>query len=148
MAPSEDKDRSDGDRRSTDPFTSFSRFVDEQISHMLQSIIYISDGDFENAVDVLSKLTSENADHQGVAVAKQNLAVAYLYTGEIERSCRILEQLVDEGYSFQTLTVNLATLYDLRSDKSKEMKAGLAEKIASIQSCHPRRGFVNADFKL
>jgi len=80
---------------------------------------------------------------------KQSLAVAHLYRGEVTISKRILEELVDEGYSFQSLTINLATIYDLTSDKARDLKMSMISQIAKQhKDASQLRYFTNADFKL
>ena len=60
-----------------------------------------------------------------------------------------MEGLVDEGNSFQSLLLNLATLYELSSDKSRELKVALTGRVAQ-QEASSERGWTktNADFKL
>jgi lipopolysaccharide biosynthesis regulator YciM len=83
------------------------------------------------------------------SLLKQNLAVAYLYSGMIAKARDALHGLVDIGESFESLTVNLATLYELSSDRSKDLKLAAAAKIAGYQK---DRGImtplINAAFKL
>lgn len=38
--------------------------------------------------------------------------------------------MVDAGHAFHALTFNLATMYELRSDKARERKMLLAERVA------------------
>jgi trafficking protein particle complex subunit 12 len=75
--------------------------------------------------------------------------VAYLYSGQIVKTKEIMESLVNEGNSFQSLVINLATLYELSSDKSRELKVALAARTAQ-KDATSGRGWTktNADFKL
>ena len=115
---------------------------------ILSSLLAIANDDLDAAVQILS--TDTLGQHQGLlALAKQNLAVALLYRGEIERARSILDDLIDDHESFQTLTINLATLYDLTSDRSKNLKMALANGLAAQgKSLKQPRSFNNADFKL
>jgi trafficking protein particle complex subunit 12 len=44
----------------------------------------------------------------------------------------MLEGLVHEGNAFHALTFNLCTIYELCTDKSRALKVGLAEQVASF----------------
>jgi len=114
----------------------------------LESLLAIAQGQYKDAAETLSQSETE-ADAAIKALVKQNLAVAYLYNGEVHRSRQILEGLVEEGHSFQSLTLNLATIYDLSSDKSRDMKISLISRVANHRnSTGISRSFMNADFKL
>jgi trafficking protein particle complex subunit 12 len=115
---------------------------------ILESLIAIADERFDEAASLLRQ--PEVEEHALLAgLAKQNLAVVYLYQGNIQQAKDILETLVEDGHSFQTLTINLATVYDLTTDKARERKLMLADGIArrqkQVQQAQP---FTNADFKL
>ncbi|KIX99296.1 uncharacterized protein Z520_04872 [Fonsecaea multimorphosa CBS 102226] len=122
--------------------------LDSQDKLVLGSLLHIAEGRYDDAMKGLSE-NGASADSDLAALVKQNLAVAYLYRGEIQKSRQILEKLVNDGHSFQTLTINLATIYDLTSDRSRELKASMVSHIAGRQRdpAHVRT-FVNADFKL
>ena len=115
---------------------------------LLESLSAIAHGHFEKASKILSQDTA-SSNPATEALVKQNLAVAYLYRGEIIKARDLLEELVVAGHSFQNLTVNLATIYDLTSDKSRELKASMVSRIASSRPDRTQiRSYVNADFKL
>ncbi|KPI44564.1 uncharacterized protein AB675_8502 [Cyphellophora attinorum] len=115
---------------------------------ILQSLLAVAEGQFDTAIELLQ--SPLNTSSNLAALAKQNLAVALLYRSDIRKAREVLEGLVDEGYSFQTLTINLATIYDLTTDRSRELKLTLADRIAQQQ--HEGQGhgriFTNIDFKL
>lgn len=113
---------------------------------LLSSISAISDGRVDEGAKMLEDLESENPDAELADIAKQNLAVAYLYLGRIQDAKILLDRLIEAGYSFQSLTVNLATIFDLVSDKSRDQKIALVNKLASTQT--KKKSFTNADFKL
>jgi trafficking protein particle complex subunit 12 len=122
--------------------------VKPQDKPLLESLVAIAQGRFDAASKLLSvNMTRSNAATE--ALVKQNLAVAYLYRGEILKARQLLGDLVEAGNSFQTLTVNLATIYDLTSDRSRELKGSMASRIASHQQDRIQmRSYMNADFKL
>ena len=97
-----------------------------------------------------AQLSTLHRLHPSSELLTQNLAVCLLYTGEIERANQLLESLVDEGQNFPALLFNLATVYELRSERARERKVKLAERVAGhgheegAMGCE-RNG---ADFKL
>ena len=114
----------------------------------LRSLVAIAEGQYDEASRALTEC-EEGTDPDLKALVKQNLAVALLYNGEVLKSKRILEELIIDGYSFQTLTINLATIYDLSSETSRDLKMSMISKIASEQKTTGQlRSFLNADFKL
>lgn len=126
--------------------------------------------------DVLSPLLNMAEGDYGIAatewrsllqsphnvLAKQNLAVCLLYTGQLSevylyfllhptlflsavssisicilyilththQTSQLLEELVNDNHAFYALTFNLATVYELSTDKSRDRKMQLAERVA------------------
>jgi trafficking protein particle complex subunit 12 len=121
---------------------------DEQIS-LLQPLLTFAEGRYEEAALAWEKSLLADIPNEDAALIKQNLAVAYLYSGQIVKTKEIMESLVNEGNSFQSLVINLATLYELSSDKSRELKVALAARTAQ-KDATSGRGWTktNADFKL
>ncbi|KIW99348.1 uncharacterized protein Z518_11336 [Rhinocladiella mackenziei CBS 650.93] len=114
----------------------------------LESLLAVADGRYKEASEALSK-SEAKADPSMTALVKQNLAVAYLYQGEVPKAKSLLEELINDGHSFQTLTINLATIYDLTSDRSRDLKMSMISQIAGLQKDQGQsRAFVNADFKM
>lgn len=116
-------------------------------TRLLKSLIAVADDRMDDAVSVLTDTTLD-ADKDLLALAKQNAAVALLYKGELQKARSLMESLIDEHESFSTLTINLATIHDLTSDQSRELKVALANKIAADRQLRQMRSFTNADFKL
>ncbi|OKL63132.1 hypothetical protein UA08_01625 [Talaromyces atroroseus] len=82
-------------------------------------------------------------------IAVQNLAVCLLYTGQLNESRSLLESLINENHSFQSLTFNLATIYELCCDNPRSRKLRLGEMVS--QQTHAGEVNLdrsNADFKL
>lgn len=48
----------------------------------------------------------------------------------------LLTSLIDNGHSFHALTFNLATVYELRTERSRAKKLELAEKVAELMNVH------------
>lgn len=112
---------------------------------LLSSILATADGRVTDAAALLESAAEKGADPELIALAKQNLAVAYLYMGRILDARTLLEELIDGGNSFQSLIVNLATIFDLTSDRSRDKKINLINKLANRT---PRRPLTNGDFKI
>lgn len=113
----------------------------------LGALLAIAEGRYKDASRTLLEAEPE-IEPSLRALIKQNLAVAYLYNGEVQKAKEALEELVQDDHSFQTLTINLATIYDLSSDRSRELKSSLVSRIASDSNSNKSRAFTNADFKL
>ena len=122
--------------------------TEDSVLPILRSLVAIAEDDLEEATKLLEGFSSY-PDDDAYALAKQNLAVALLYKGEIQAARTILDELVSEGHSFQTLTVNLATIFDLRSDRSRDLKMGVVNGISrNSGKQRSKRAYTNADFKL
>ncbi|KAL4958288.1 hypothetical protein BDW69DRAFT_99510 [Aspergillus filifer] len=83
------------------------------------------------------------------AIVSQNLAVCLLYTGQLSGAREVLESLLHTQHSFPSLVFNLATVYELCSDKAVQLKQGLVEAIAKQPiTGNANLDRLNADFKL
>ncbi|KAI9864305.1 MAG: hypothetical protein M1813_003225 [Trichoglossum hirsutum] len=126
----------------------------------LPALISMSLGDYSTAADRWTALidhhrstSSPAASSSSLALPLQNLAICHLYTNNLPATRTILESLVDEGCAFHTLLWNLATVYELCSEKAVALKAGLAERVAKGLEKEGGGGGVggerlNVDFKL
>ncbi|KAI4251657.1 MAG: hypothetical protein L6R42_008299, partial [Xanthoria sp. 1 TBL-2021] len=93
---------------------------------VLKPLLNMAEGDYETAVTEWRSLL--NGPHN--VLAKQNLAVCLLYTGHLSQTSQLLEELVNEDHAFYALTFNLATVYELSTDRSRDRKMQLAERVA------------------
>lgn len=65
------------------------------------------------------------------------------------QSRALLESLVSANHSFPSLTFNLSTIYELCSEKSRNLKMHLADEVAKqTHSGETNLDRSNADFKL
>ncbi|KAF2761005.1 hypothetical protein EJ05DRAFT_449284 [Pseudovirgaria hyperparasitica] len=112
----------------------------------LTALLQISDDDFDSALSTLQALRKS---HSKDPMIGQNLAVCRLYVGQMSAAREVLEDLVDQGHAFHTLTFNLATLYELSTERAREKKGALADRVAGRkprdQESWER---ANVDFKL
>ncbi|KAL3461321.1 hypothetical protein BJX64DRAFT_164663 [Aspergillus heterothallicus] len=116
---------------------------------LLKPLICMAEGRYEDSVLEWRSLLNSTDKAMDDAIISQNLAVCLLYTGQVTEARNVLESLVQEQHSFSSLVFNLATVYELCSDKSVQLKIGLVEAIAE----QPVTGYtnldrLNADFKL
>ena len=76
----------------------------------------------------------------------QNLAVCLFYLGRVDETVKLLEGLVNgKGRSFHALTFNLATVFELCSERGRERKGELVERVVE-RGLRGERG--QGDFKL
>ncbi|KAL8862021.1 MAG: hypothetical protein Q9178_001476 [Gyalolechia marmorata] len=119
-------------------------------SDVLKALLNMAEGDYDNAVTEWRSLL--NGPHD--VLAKQNLAVCLLYTGHLSETAQLLEELITENHAFYALTFNLATVYELSTEKARDRKMQLAERVAEglrrndAKAVGRRMEWGNVDFKL
>lgn len=107
----------------------------------LKPLLSMAEGRYSDAVEEWKGLPSSD-------MATQNLAVCLFYAGKIDETLDLLDGLVERGRSFHALTFNLATVYELCSERGRERKVELAGRVA--RSVEERGGGErgSVDFKL
>lgn len=116
---------------------------------MLRPLLATAEGRFEAAVEGWEDLRSRNQEMSLASIVRQNLAVNYLYAGRLSAARQTMESAVDQEEGHQSLTFNLATIYELSSEKSQDLKKDLANKVASQDHIKLKgHGKMSADFKL
>jgi hypothetical protein len=121
---------------------------------------------------------AQQRDDVEIAMYRQNLAVCLLYLGQLSlvrsflslslfpsfplslplreiRNSRAMQQtrthlesLIDAGHSWRGLTFNLATVYELCTERSRALKISLVERVAGLREEGRGSEGVNGDFKL
>ena len=120
-----------------------------ETSDMLSPLLATAEGRFEDAVRDWENLSRRNPETHLKSIVQQNLAVNYLYAGRLDDARHLMEDAIDNGEGYGTLTFNLATIYELSSEKSRDLKMRLADRVASQNGTMLRsHGKMNADFKL
>ena len=122
----------------------------------LTSLLLMAEGSCTSARDLLQQERQRLSDEGKTDTdLEHNLAVAYLYCGEMEKARDTLQRLVADGADQSSLLLNLCTIYELCSDRSRELKAGLAELVAEKstrekagKTAEMGRTRMSADFKL
>ncbi|KAI9892407.1 MAG: hypothetical protein M1814_001610 [Vezdaea aestivalis] len=142
-------------------------------SRITTALCSMSGGDYLAAVREWRRLADSTPHSKGREMIVQNLAVCLLYTGELaeaspfrsassliflptkadlrpQKARALLENLVNEGKAFHTLTFNLSTIYELCTEKSIERKEGLAAQVAgtAANGAGPSWEMSNQDFKM
>ncbi|KAI0160946.1 hypothetical protein GGR52DRAFT_562297 [Hypoxylon sp. FL1284] len=116
---------------------------------IVNALADMADGEYEAALkkwETLRSTMAENNVHDEMVGV--NLTICLLYTGRMAEARDILEGLVDAGQTSHTLLFNLTTMYELCTDRHKNLKMRLAERVASQQPTVQGWEKTNADFKL
>ncbi|KAI0453068.1 hypothetical protein F5B21DRAFT_309322 [Xylaria acuta] len=122
----------------------------EMAERVVDALANMADGEYDAALEKWRALRDEMGEN-GVEdeMVGVNLAVCLPYTGRMPEGRDLLEELVSAGQTSHTLLFNLTTMYELCSDRAKNLKMRLAERVADME---PRSGSgwekTNADFKL
>ncbi|KAM0414311.1 hypothetical protein ACHAPD_007562 [Fusarium lateritium] len=117
---------------------------DENVEKLILALCDMADSEYESALDAWKEL-KETMDDEMVGV---NTAVCLLYLGRIQEGRTVLEELVDSGLSSHTLLFNLSTMYELCTERHKNMKIKLTERIAGMEASAAGWEKTNNDFKL
>lgn len=119
---------------------------DELVDGALEALTFLADSDYAGAADCLEELHEKFPSD---AMVTQNLAVCLLYTGHIEEARQLLMDLVVESPPFHSSVFNLSTIFELCTERNRERKVTLAEKLAT-RKVDGSVGWelANVDFKL
>jgi tetratricopeptide (TPR) repeat protein len=102
--------------------------ADELLDGTLDALIHLSNSEYPAAVSAFGELHDEFPED---AMVTQNLAVSLLYTGQIAEARRYLTDLAESSPPFHSLVFNLSTVYELCTERNRDKKSALAEKLAS-----------------
>lgn len=101
---------------------------DALLDGALAALVQLADSDYEAAATSFRALHDQFPDDAMVA---QNLAVCLLYTGHIPDAKDLLETLLDQSPPFYSLVFNLSTVFELCTERNRDKKGEMAEKLAS-----------------
>ena len=97
---------------------------------VLEALTHFSSSNTPSAVSSLQSLASTYPSNP---LVKHNLAIAYLYTNNVILASEILEALVTEDeVLFPTLLFNVSTVYELRTERARERKLELVDKVVEV----------------
>jgi tetratricopeptide (TPR) repeat protein len=120
--------------------------ADALVDGALNALVQLADSDYQAAAESFQAL---HEDFPEDAMVAQNLAVCLLYTGRISDASNILSELVEHSPPFHSLVLNLSTVYELCTERNREKKLGLAEKLAGRRDgAGMGWELSNAEFKL
>ncbi|KAI1820410.1 hypothetical protein F4861DRAFT_523250 [Xylaria intraflava] len=124
---------------------------DEINARVVDALACMADGDYDAALlkwgALRDEMSGNGVEDEMIGV---NLAACLLYTGKMPEARDLLEDLVSAGQTSHTLLFNLTTMYELCSDRAKNLKVRLAERVADLEPGSGGGGWekTNADFKL
>ncbi|KAH6616603.1 hypothetical protein C7974DRAFT_318487 [Boeremia exigua] len=101
---------------------------DALLDGTLAALLQLADSDYEAAAASFRALHEQFPDDAMVA---QNLAVCLLYTGHIPDARGLLSNLVDTTPPFHSMVFNLSTVFELCTERNRDRKIEVAEKLAS-----------------
>ncbi|KAL2881974.1 Obg-like ATPase [Colletotrichum sp. CLE4] len=116
----------------------------KHVEEVVGALCQMADGEYEAALASWRGLREEVADEM-VGV---NMAVCLLYTGKLTETRAIFEDMVGSGYSSHTLLFNLSTTYELCTERNRNLKVRLVDKVADLEETPKGWEKNNADFKL
>ena len=100
----------------------------------LPPLLTMAEGRYADAVDEWRELAISHPELKDLA--DQNLAVCLFYTGELDETLALLDGLIEKGRSLRALTFNLATVYELCSERGGKRKDELVARVAGgIEEC-------------
>ena len=107
----------------------------------MRPLLSMADGRYADATEQWRALQSSD-------LTTQNLAVSFFYIGMVDETLELLDQLLKKGRTFHALTFNLATVYELCSEKGSQRKEDLVERVCKYlkEKGGGERGMI--DFKL
>lgn len=101
---------------------------DALLDGTLAALLQLADSDYEAAAASFRALHEQFPDD---AMVSQNLAVCLLYTGHIPDARDVLSELVDNTPPFHSMVFNLSTVFELCTERNRDRKVEIAEKLAS-----------------
>ncbi|KAG5975754.1 hypothetical protein E4U55_007571 [Claviceps digitariae] len=113
--------------------------------NVILALCDMAEGEYEAALETWQKLKEDLAGDEMIGV---NTAVCLLYLGRMSEGRDVLEALVQSGFSSHTLLFNLSTMYELCTDRHRQLKMKLAEHVADMDESPAGWEKMNADFKL
>ncbi|KAH7127543.1 hypothetical protein EDB81DRAFT_809487 [Dactylonectria macrodidyma] len=116
----------------------------QDVEAIILALCDMADSDYNSALQRWKDL-KETTDDEMVGV---NMGVCLLYLGRIHEGREVLEGLVNSGLSSHTLLFNLSTMYELCTEKNRNLKIRLTERAAGMETSAAGWEKTNADFKL
>ena len=97
---------------------------------LLWPLVSVAEGNYGSAGAQLDAVRKAKVDEENTA-AVVNHSVCLLYTGQLVKGREVLETLVDEnGEASRSVLFNLATMFELCTDRARTLKLELMDKVA------------------
>ncbi|TDZ67637.1 Trafficking protein particle complex subunit 12 [Colletotrichum trifolii] len=113
---------------------------------VVAALCQMADGEYDAALQVWQQLKDEEKVMDEMVGV--NMAVCLLYTGKLTEARSRFEDMVGEGYSSHTLLFNLCTTYELCTERNRNLKLRLVDRVAEQDETSKGWEKNNADFKL
>ncbi|KAF2764192.1 hypothetical protein EJ03DRAFT_356003 [Teratosphaeria nubilosa] len=112
----------------------------------LAALLEAAQGDYRTAEETWRALVKKPES----ALAANNLAVLLLYTGDIDQARQTFENIIEASPGFAGALFNVATVYELCTERANGPKGELAQRLAAKTPSPESGGWekVNFDFKL
>lgn len=110
----------------------------------LDAVFEFTNGRASEAAAVCKKHAGEDV---AAPLFASNMAVGLLYTGHIASARDVLEAVAEKQPAFGGLLFNLATVYELCSDRATERKTGLVRSMSFRQPVSDSGGWERANFE-
>ncbi|KIW08172.1 uncharacterized protein PV09_01103 [Verruconis gallopava] len=116
-------------------------------ARVLHALTHMAEGNFSTAAEEWSSIQASYPEDDMI---RQNKAICLLYMGRMHEAHRCLEKAVEDAAAApsHSLLFNLCTFYELSSDRAREMKGKLAEKVAEKEPASSGWQRSTADFKM
>ena len=88
----------------------------------VRPLLSMADGRYADAAEQWKALPISD-------LVTQNLAICLFYTGKVHETLELLDRLIEKGRTFHALTFNLATVYELCSEKGGQRKEDLVGRV-------------------
>ena len=116
---------------------------------MLKPLLSTAEGRYEEATQEWERLLEQGPTSQLRSIIQQNLAVNYLYAGRLKEARQLMEDAIGKGERYGSLIFNLATIYELSSEKARDLKMDLVNRVATQDGSMEKSWTkTNANFKL
>ena len=109
----------------------------------LDTLLKVADGDFSSA----GSSWQTQQDSEAGPLTANNLAVSLLYTGRIQSSHDILEELAQTQPGFPALLFNLSTVYELCTERAMDRKTSLISSMVGKAPAPDAGGWEKATFE-
>jgi len=103
---------------------------DTQVLLMNDGYVALSQGNFHLARENFTKILALDSSH---TVAANNMALVFVYEGQVHKAIKILEEFISQNLTkksqWETIVFNVCTLYDLAWNDSNDRKKAMLKLV-------------------